>query len=194
MVLTRMRMLGLVAAASLTPAILYGKISANAKQTQSGSHVRSRKDTNGGRVAVTLTALPSVITVNPHKAPAQRMQIATLTNAGPGVEALLRLKPSSVAHYEIYVLPTMDTKHNAPRWEIVEVTKTATRVMMTGYVNDCQHNASPSVPDIDFHTCAHHIANSGDRKRRHAQRDTTDRGPNDPPWISCTTGCCTLET
>jgi hypothetical protein len=152
-----------------------------------------------------------VINVNPAKSPASDVLIARLSNAGPARDNFFGMQPSGKATYRLYATPRFDAAHGAAMWKLVEVDG-ATGALTTvreGWFHDCQHNRVPTRADADFFPCTPHPLGSKFAKFKKAgmftgffsdrilammfPADTTDRDPNDPPWISCTTGCCTLE-
>lgn len=190
----------------------FSSLSVMAKPGIIRSHTVTRAATGGGTVAVTITATPMVIKINPAAPPTSEVLIARMTNRGPAPDARFGMKEKSRATYQIYALPRLDDRHHATMWKLVEVDHVSgTRTTVKeGWINDCRHGAKPLTPDADFYTCIHHptrkqtpVIHRGAMatdfltrvwRSLRAPADTTERGPNDPPWISCSTGCCTLES
>lgn len=128
--------------------------------------------------------------------------IGHIVNMGPVTTDMYGLKTNAHAEYDIYI--TNDA--GAAAWQIIEVPNAATGMLTVrakGKLHSCGHRPKPK-SEADFRACDYGasargpIRLAGESGFEHllARLLSNSAKPpqvlEDPGWISCTEGCCTL--
>jgi hypothetical protein len=135
--------------------------------------------------------------------PGDMYPIGHIVNSGPVTTDMYSLKTNAYAEYDIYI--TNDA--GAAAWQIIEVPNAATgqlSIRSKGKLHSCGHSAKPK-SEADFRNCDYGPQTKGEIRlagesglEELVARLLSRRGPafmvgEDPGWISCTEGCCTLS-
>ncbi len=171
-----------------------------------GGHRRTR---NAGSTTteVTISAYPWAHASGPrHVPPAGRsLLVGHLVNNGDETTTMYSLKPGSEAEYFLFITNV----NGEAGWEMREVSNEASGPMpvrASGMYVSCNHGPAKS-SEADFKSCAGAASASATSELRlassfgfvgmiqewFASRSTKTAFFDDPAWISCDAGCCTLS-
>lgn len=129
--------------------------------------------------------------------------IGTITNLGNFPTVMYSLKPSTEADYRILIT----NENGVPGWAIVESSKIAlfgaVTVKAKGKLKGCHHAKKPK-SEADFRNCDYegsarspmNLASTSGLDiiaRFMSNERKKSMTLEDPGWISCTEGCCTLS-
>lgn len=171
-------------------------------------HTRSRLGKGCGNcwTDVTIIASDTARHFGPGSPPSagDSIPVAFIRNIGTTETVMYSIKPSTQADYVVYVI---NSSGNA-KWILVEVPTGTTgqlKIKHRGELHGCGH---PMVrrSEADFRDCDYNITRTdSDAKLLFASRSSW-QGPlanfmaktslivtEDPGWISCSDGCCTMQ-
>lgn len=172
---------------------------------KANGHTRSRlaKGCDNCWTDVTIIAADTARFFGPGHPPAQgdSVPVVFITNIGSRETVMYDLKPSSVANYVVYVI----NESGDIKWILAEVPSSATgslQVRMKGGMHGCTHSKRPK-SEADFRDCDYDLTLKGELRLAAESgvegiiarfRNTTAMMVGeDPGWVACTDGCCTLQ-
>lgn len=115
--------------------------------------------------------------------------MARMELKGPYETAMYKLKPGSHKYY-VVVIPSAGGGDMS--WKMVEVAdkkNTAISVVGDGTFHNCKHNPNPGAPaKADWKGC-----DEGSRPASQSSDSGGSSGGDQPGWVSCAEGCCTVS-
>lgn len=154
----------------------------------------------GCKVTVTIQGVAGNQAFNPAHPPSSPQPVAHVVNSGNVDTQMYGFKPNYDAYFTVYADST-----GAAVWGLVQIPHTGHNILVTRGrgVHGCLPPHMPYGTDADFQTCngAHHVVRANGSILELATRGMQWIGaaihaidtPEDPGWISCTDGCCTLN-
>lgn len=183
----------------------------------------TREDSTGGSLTVNVAvAWDSAIIVDPANPPHTRTLLAYFTNDGPGNEKVYHFQPKAAFTYKLYADTTKDPTTGTTAWSFDQVNPggVQTHSKTHGSFHDCKDGPHNTHANAGFKKCgvptwwpdSSKTASSTVMKSsmlsnpflkraysaivaviQDAYAKKLDGNPDDPAWIACTGGCCTLQ-
>ena len=181
-----------------------------------------RKDSAGNIIFVEVKDGQDLFVVDRMHHPVKEMVVGQFRNTGDangrklGKESVYGFETSDKVSYELVILPKGDPHHNNKTvWEMREIPNdgsVSSNAPRTGYLDLCEPVHAPHEPAVGFKSCVKDAATKAAVKHSSLlgmglfttafrkvmaliqENDSTKiNRDQDPAWISCTDGCCTLR-
>lgn len=160
--------------------------------------------TIGESTAVLIVAYDGSRHLSPKNPPKQPTLLAHIENLGTASSTVWSLQPVKDAEYDI----TLQDDAGAAKWTLWEITTAGRTATYHGTYKDCGHKNQWTVSLADWANCDTSPGNDaasstpmitssmsmfGGVATTLGKYLAMFQGPDDPAWISCSAGCCTID-